>query len=256
MHIFYAYPKQGQKLEELKDLLLAEIEKVKKGEFEDWLPQATINDLQLQSMQSNEYYTSRAYNMLQTFVLNGHWVEQVKFYDELEKISKKEIMKFAQEHYADNYVVAYKRKGVEPSIVKIAKPKITPITINRKDQSDFFKTFAAEKTEKLKPVFVDFEKLLQKKEMQKGVEYDYVLNSSNDLFELYYIVDMGKLNDNKLGLAVSYLPYIGTDKYTPAQLKQEFYKLGIQFNVFTGNERSYIYISGLNKSFEAGNPVA
>jgi zinc protease len=249
-HTFFGYPKEGQKLEEVKDLLLAEIEKVKKGEFEDWLPKATINDMRLQNIRSDEYYISRAYNMLQSFTKNANWLEQVKFLDELEKISKKDIMKFAQEHYKDNYVVTYKRKGIEPNIVKIPKPKITPININRKDQSEFYNSFAAIKSERLKPEFVDFEKLLQKKELQKGIEFDYIRNSSNDLFDLYYIIDMGKVHDKKLSLAVSYLPYIGTDKYSPSQLKQEFYKLGIRFSAYTSNDRSYVYMSGLNKSFE------
>ena len=37
MHGFYGSPKQGQSLEEVKDLLLSQIEEVKKGNFEDWL---------------------------------------------------------------------------------------------------------------------------------------------------------------------------------------------------------------------------
>ena len=36
----------------------------------------------------------------------------------------------------------------------------------------------------------------------------------------------------------------------PAQLQQEFYKIGVRFNVYTGDERSYVYVSGLDKSFE------
>jgi len=35
---------------------------------------------------------------------------------------------------------------------------------------------------------IEFEKLIQKKELQQGVEFDYIRNPSNDLFELYYII--------------------------------------------------------------------
>jgi len=47
VHVFYGQPKQGQTLEQVKDLLLSQIELVKKGEFPDWLIPAIINDLKL-----------------------------------------------------------------------------------------------------------------------------------------------------------------------------------------------------------------
>ena len=47
MHGFYGSPKQGQTLEEVKDLLLAQIEDVKAGNFPDWLVDAIISDLKL-----------------------------------------------------------------------------------------------------------------------------------------------------------------------------------------------------------------
>jgi predicted Zn-dependent peptidase len=250
VHTFWGNPREGQKLETIKDLLLGEIEKVKKGEFDDWLIKAVINDLRLQSIRSQEYYQNRAYILNNEFQNQRSWIEYVKFFDELDKITKHQLMQFANENYKDNYVVVYKRKGVDKDIVKVPKPKITPININRDDQSEFFTEFSKNNPEKLKPVFVDFEKEIQQKELKPGIDLFYLPNKTNELFELYYLIDMGKAHDKKLEQAVRYLPYVGTDIYTPAQIQQEFYKLGVRFNVFTGNERSYVYISGLDKSFE------
>jgi zinc protease len=250
VHNFYGVPREGQKLETVKDLLLGEIEKVKKGEFDDWLIQAGINDLRLRSIRSQEYYQGRAYMLNDEFQNQQKREENVKLYDDLEKITKKQLVKFANDNYKDNYVVVYKRKGVDKNTVKVPKPKITPIIINRNDQSAFFTDFSRNKPEKMKPVFVDFEKEMQNKELKPGIDLYYIPNVTNELFELCYLVDMGKSNDKKLELAVRYLPFVGTDKYTPAQIQQEFYKLGVQFNVYTGDERSYVYVTGLNKSFE------
>jgi predicted Zn-dependent peptidase len=52
-------------------------------------------------------------------------------------------------------------------------------------------------------------------------------------------------------MASDYLEYLGTDKYTSEQVKEEFYKLGCTFNMSAGAERSYITISGLSKNMEA-----
>jgi zinc protease len=69
---------------------------------------------------------------------------------------------------------------------------------------------------------------------------------------LYYIVEMGKNSDKTLALAISYLPFLGTDKYSAAQLQQEFYKLGLSFDVFSNDDRSYVTLSGLEESFTEG----
>ena len=50
VHGFYGAPIEGQLLEEVKDLLLAEIENVKNGNFPDWLIEAIISDLKLEQI--------------------------------------------------------------------------------------------------------------------------------------------------------------------------------------------------------------
>src|SRR5690554_5014215 len=44
-HIFNAIPKSGQTLEEARDLIIEQIEKIKKGEFDEWMLEAVINDM-------------------------------------------------------------------------------------------------------------------------------------------------------------------------------------------------------------------
>ncbi len=250
MHKFWGNPREGQKLEDVKDLLLAQIEKVKKGEFEDWLIKAVVNDMRLSEIRVQENYRNRAFIIYDAFQNQEKWLDKVKYLDDLEKITKEQLVKFANDNYKDNYVVVYKRVGVDTNIKKVSKPKITPININRNDQSAFYTEFAKDTPEHLKPVFVDFDKELKRKELKPGIEFYYVPNVTNELFELVYLFDMGKLQNKKLALAINYLPYVGTDKYTPAQLQQEFYKLGVRFNVNSGDERCYVSISGLNKSLE------
>ena len=40
----YGVPKPGQTMEEVEGLLLEQLEHIKKGEFDDWLPRAIVND--------------------------------------------------------------------------------------------------------------------------------------------------------------------------------------------------------------------
>ncbi len=252
LHEFYGNPRQGQSLEDVKELLLAEIQKVKNSEFENWMPQAVINDLRLSEIRRQESNMARAFTLMSGFIDGTSRTDQVKFLDDLEKITKEQIVQYARDHYKDNYVVVYKKIGEKTGIRKVQKPSITSVPINREYQSNFYKDFSAITPEEIKPVFVDFEKEIARDTMPQGIDYFYMKNNTNELFSLNYIIDMGKNNDLYLPIAVNYLPYLGTDKYTPAQLRQEFFKLGVTMGVNTGNDRSYIYISGLQKSFEKG----
>ena len=67
-----------------------------------------------------------------------------------------------------------------------------------------------------------------------------------------YIVEMGKDNDKLLPIAVRYLEFLGTDKYTSEELKKEFFKLGLSFSVYAANDVAYVTLSGLELSFKKG----
>jgi len=67
-----------------------------------------------------------------------------------------------------------------------------------------------------------------------------------------YIVEMGKNSDELLPMAVTLLPYLGTDKYSAEDLQKEFFKLGLSFDVFSGDDRVYVSLSGLDESFDEG----
>ncbi len=244
-------PREGQKLEEVKDLLLAQIEKLKKGEFDETMIQAIVNDIRFEFIKSTES-NRRIGAMMNVFVQEMEWADYLAFYDKLEKVTKKQIVDFMNKNFKENYVVVYKRKGEDKNVMKVEKPKITALNINRDAHSKFYDEIAAMKVEPFKPVFVDFKKEISKQEFAKGIDLSYLKNSTNEIFYLYYIFDMGKNHNLKLSLAIDYLYYLGTEKYSPAELKRELFKAGLEFYVYSSDDKSYAYISGLDKSFEKG----
>lgn len=243
-------PKNGQTLEEVKDLLMAQIEKVKSGEFDAQTLQAIIANLKVYKINERQSNSGRAGAMLDAFTAERKWEEVVAELDEMEKITKEELVAFAQKYYTNNAVIVYKRVGEDKSIQKIEKPEITPVEVNRDDVSAFVKEMIQTPAPKIEPKFIDFNK-----EIAIGktgyAPIQYVKNSDNELFELYYVLDMGKFHDLKLPMAVNLLPYLGTDKYTADQISQEFFKLACDFNVNVGNEQVYVSLKGLNQNFEA-----
>lgn len=251
-HKLYGEPKQGQKLEEVKDLLLGEIEKIKKGEFGDWLLPAIVQNIKLQRMKDAEKNESRAYNMMGTFVHNIAWEDWVNEVNVMASITKADIVKFVNENYTNNYAVCYKRQG-EANVHKVEKPKITSVEMNKDDQSEYKKQWDQMPQPSLTPKFIDFEKDITHLKLASGnVPFDYIKNDVNKTFSLNYIFDMGTDNIRDLGLAISYLEYLGTDKYTAEALKEEFYKLGLSFSVNTSRDRVTVSLSGLEDNLEKG----
>ncbi len=251
-HRFSGTPKNGQTLDEVKDLILGEIEKLKKGEFEDWMMSAVINDLKLSQTREYENNTALASAYYNAFIHHQNWEDRVKFLDDLKKITKQELVDFANKFYQDNYVVTYKRKGEDKNVTKVENPGITPVELNRDKQSKFVTEFYEIKTSPLQPKFIDYKTAIKQTNTENGLEVSYIENPNNDLFSLNIIFDMGKDNDRKASLAAGYLDYLGTDKYSPDELKKEFYKLGINYYVSAGSDITYVGLSGLKENLDAG----
>jgi predicted Zn-dependent peptidase len=251
-HVFSANPKEGQKLEDLTKLLLSEIEKVKKGDFPDWLLPSIISNMKLAEIKTYESNGGRTNAFVNSFISNQPWKSTVNQINELSKITKQEIIDFANKYYENNYVVVYKRTGQDSTVQKVDKPEINPVETNRESQSDFLKKIINTASETIEPKFIDYNKDIQKFTVRKNVPLFYTENTESKTFTMYYILDMGSNHNKKLPIAIQYLPYLGTSKYTPEQLQQEFYKLACSFGVFNSEDQSYVYLSGLSENFEKG----
>lgn len=250
--ILYGKPRDGQTLEQVKDLLLAEVDKLKKGDFPDWLLGAIINNIRLSETKLLESNRRRAHSFVNAFVLGEPWEEYISQTERLSKFTKDEIVSYANEHFGNNYVVTYKRKGEDINVKKVEKPPITPVNVNRKSRSKFLEKITNTSAPPIKPVFVDYQKDIQRTSLKNDVSEYYVENTENKTFNIYYVLDFGTNSDKRLGLAISYLEYLGTSKYTPAQLKEEFYKIGCTFSVSSSEDRIYVSLSGLSDNFEKG----
>jgi predicted Zn-dependent peptidase len=244
-------PRDGQDLNEVAELLRGQVEMIKNGEFEDWMVEAVVNDMKLSELKQSESNWSRAGKMTDAFVYGEDWNTVVAQYDEMAKLTKEDIVAFANEWFGDNYVQVNKRTG-KNNAVKVEKPQITPVDIDRETQSDFYLAWDSIESGRIDPVFVDYDEAITKDAFDNGVEFYNIKNENNDLFSLYYILDMGTDHDQLLPLAVEYLPYLGTSDMTAEELRKELFKLGLSFDVFSSRDRSYVVLSGLNESLEEG----
>ncbi len=244
-------PRDGQSLEEVKDLLLAEVEKVKAGDFEEWMLPAIVKDFELQEQQANQYNSVRAGVMTNAFIMDLDWADVVNENEKLKKVTKKDIIAFANKYFKNNYVVVYKETG-NANNPKVEKPAITQVQLNRDTASVFANNFEKMESTRMTPVFDEYKSEIKESNLSSGVPLYYVENTTNETFSLNYILDMGSYSDKEMALAVDYLEYLGTNKYSANELQLELFKLGLTYSVYAADERVYVTLAGLDESLEEG----
>jgi predicted Zn-dependent peptidase len=250
--IVAASPKQGQTLEEVKDLLMQQIGIVKKGEFDESLIKAIVANSKLAELQGLENNNNRASTLTDEFIKSKGlaWDKNVSQLDDMAKVSKKELVDFANTFLGNNnYVVLYKRKGEDKNIVKVEKPAITPVETNPTKQSAFVKMINEKPLLPSTPLWLDFNKDFQKAKVGNA-EVFHVANKDNSLTRMYYRFSMGSWNNKVLPLALQYLQFLGTDKYTAEEISKEFYNLACNFSANAGTEESTVSVSGLQDNFD------
>ncbi|WP_428067703.1 M16 family metallopeptidase [Chryseobacterium gambrini] len=246
-----AVPKESQTLDEARDLVLEQIELVKKGEFPDWMLPAIINDFKIQRMKALETADGLATNLYDTYIKGRTWEQELNEMDQYEKLTKEEVIAFANEFFRDNYVIVYKEKGVNEKLIRVENPGITPVKINREAQSEFLQQILEEKTEDIQPEFVDYEKEIQK-DIVKGKTISFVKNKYNDIAQVHFIFPFGSDHDRDLAISTQVLQYLGTEKFSPEDLKKEFFKIGVTNDFKTTNDQLIISLNGLEENIEKG----
>ncbi|TDQ08819.1 M16 family metallopeptidase [Pedobacter metabolipauper] len=246
-----AQPKQGQTLEEAQQLLLDQIQLLKKGEFDESLIKATVANAKLSLLQAFDNNGFRVEAATTEFIQNRgvNWDKSLSAPDEMAKITKKQIVDFANQFFADNYVVGFKHKGVDKNTIKVDKPLITAVNTNAGETSGFTKTLLAGPTKPIAAKFLDY-----KKDLNFGkigiADVVTVQNKENSIFRMSYRFNMGAWNYKLQPYAAQYLTFLATDKYSAEEISKEFYNIACSYSFNVSNETATINISGLQENFD------
>ena len=241
-------PKPGQSLQELKDLLLAELNNLKEGRFSDDLLPSIVNNKKLSYQRALDNNVWRVRQHMNSFIRGKSWEQQTGQLERISHMTKQQIVDFARRFFTDGYAVVYKKQGVDTLQKKIDKPAITPIPANRDQVSKFLTDIKNAKVEPIQPQFVDYQKDLTVGTVKKGLPLLYKHNADNDLFTLVFRYDFGHEDDNRYDVACNYLDYVGTDRLTAAEVKQQFYQLACSYSIYPNADNLSITLTGLSEN--------
>ncbi|MGF1922632.1 MAG: insulinase family protein [Bacteroidia bacterium] len=246
-----AAPRQGQSLEEASKLILDQIQLLKTGMFDEGLIKAITANNKLSFLQAFDSNNNRAEFLSTEFVLNKgtKWDKNLGNIDATAKITKAQIVAFANTFFKDNYVIGFKHKGVDKTTVKVEKPTITPINPNSNLSSPFLKSILDATVKPIAPRFLDY-----KKDILFGkvgiAEVLTTKNADNSVFKMSYRFNLGANNYKLLPYASTYLTFLGTDKYSAEEISKAFYNIACSYSLNVGTEVTTINISGLQENFD------
>ena len=241
-------PKPGQSLEEVRALMLAEVDNLKKGNFSDDLLPSVINNRKLSEQRALDNNLWRVRQHMNAFINGTSWEQQAGQTERVSKITKQQIVDFANRFFTNGYATVFKTQGVDTLQKKIEKPAITPIPTNRDMVSQFVKDIQQTKVEPIQPQFVDYQRDLTVSTVKKGLPLLYKHNEENQLFTLTFRYDFGHEDDNRYDVATNYLDYVGTDKLSATDIKQQFYKLACNYSVSVNADNLTVSLSGLSEN--------
>ena len=247
-HYLYGTPKDGQSLETVEQLLLQQIDRVKKGDFEDWALQAVINDFKKRQKENYEKNDQRVELLRDTFLAFVDWNVTLNEISEMERVTKADIIRVANKYYGKDYVAGF-RIDAQHDLPSIEKPAIDPLSIDPDKGSSFMEEVDQLAYEPLQPKFLVPEKDFSVREISPGIRLIHTFNPLNDLFNLEVRMDLGFDHQPMLSTAKRMLDRAGARKMSSEDLKVEWYKLGTDFGFGVQEHFCNFFINGLDENF-------
>lgn len=246
--VLYGTPGPGQSLSSVHKLLLKQLDLIRRGEFDRRLPEGVVKYLEIERVQELE--TNGIVDAFaECFAEKLSWREYLRRLEDLRRITKEDLVAFAKENFKQGMIRIDKQEGDDPDIVKVEKPKISPVRIDYNKESPFFAEFRQDAPRPAPPVFPDYPRELRSVKLSEGVTLTGGRNPSNDLFELTFIFPEGKSASPSLPVAGDYFSYIGTDKRTPEELQKEAFFQGLDFSFQVELDRSIFSLFGRQEDF-------
>jgi predicted Zn-dependent peptidase len=239
-------PKDGQTLDQVEALLKEQIDKVKRGEFEDWILPAVLNDFKKRRKQDLEENDRRVELLRDTFLSFNDWNDTANEINKLEQVTKEDVVTVANKYFGENYVVGH-RIDAQHDLPQIEKPKIDPLEIEPGPSSAFMQEIDEMDIAAFAPKYLEANKDYETRDIRPGLTLYHATNPVNDLFVVNFRIETGSRQNAYLPYAKRLLDRSGAGDLSSEQLKIEWYKLGSEFNLSVSERFTDISLSGLDE---------
>lgn len=237
----------GQNLEDGEKLVLEQLERLKKGDFDDNMLDAIKNELYVNQKLSLESNEEKAVAILGLYS-QGKSPEYInKLPDLIKSVTKEDVLRVANQYFGDNYLAFLSKMGF-PKKAKIDKPGFEALKVNTNAKSIYAEQIEKIDASELNADFVDFKDVTSIS--QKGGELLFTENKINDIFEIKMQFGIGEHEMPILKYAAQMINYAAYDTLSVADVKKQFALLGC--NYYFSSDDNYVYanLEGMEANYE------
>ncbi len=240
----------GQSLEKAEKLVVEQIGNLKKGNFSDTLLDAIKLNYRKGVDQRFESSQGRSMMLISAFSEGREWEDYLNESAEVDKITKEDIIRVANQYFTENYLAFFSKMGF-PKKDKITKPNWAPvIPKNTEKKSEFAQQLNNIPDTKIEPRYIDFNKDLTISSIKPGIDFYYTPNPINTIFSLTIKYKIGSYSNPAYQQMSSYLNYIGTRDKSIQEFRKALQNIGATFKVWSSANYIQISIDGFDSKLE------
>ena len=235
-------------------LVMAEINKLKRGQIPTWLMQS-VKESYLQSLKTiSENPETKIDFATESYLYGIPMSEYFNMEEKVKAITVEDIKAIANKYFSGNYMTISFSEG-DPKIQLFDKAQIDPLQMPDEEYSQYYKDFVKRPVQAPTPKFTDFSDI-QSKDLFKGGKMFYVKNPKNDIFSLTLEYQVGTHTDKKLQYAASLMNYAGTmPNQSNNDLRRELSKHGASYGVGVSDNKFVINVVGNEKDLDKIMPI-
>lgn len=191
-----------------KKMIMAEIDKIKKGDIPDWLIESVKKEYDQSYKLTLESGSLKMSQLVHCFTYGEPLEEIFEENDKIQALTKEEIARVAKKYFdADCITLAYEEGKVKANT--LPKPKIKPLDPIKGAETEYSKAFKQLPEGKIEYTFNNFADV-QVSTIQPNVKLHYTPNTKNDIFSLTLIYGVGTEKLPMLEYAVELMNTAGT----------------------------------------------
>jgi len=230
--------------------ILAQIENLKQGKFDDDLLTASKVSLYKDIVLSMENSNDRLSRIIDAYMTGGNYQEIEMRDKRIMSVKRKDIIRVANKYFTKNYLSFQSKMGFKSS-PKLSKPITSPLNlINKNSTSKKALEIRNKNTEKIVPHFVDFNYDVITADIKPSLHFYYTANPLNNIFSLKIRIAYGTLTDPMTKQLAYYLNNAGTKKMTYSEFSRQLQLMGSSIYFDADNDYFTISIDGFEKNLD------
>lgn len=224
--------------------ILKAMEKIVKGEFDEWIVDAIKISLCRQYDLAMESEEDKANLLLDAFINEKDLSSVLNYKEEIMAITVDDIKRVAKEYLTENFLAVHTEKGKDGKKEKLQKPGFKPVEAPVGKQSLYAQQFKNMPIGAVAEKYMDFTEV-QTKPINERSKFFYTKNNENEVFSLTIRYGVGTREFPQLDIAASLMNNAGVmGAFSPQELKEEFSKLNVGCRFSASEDYMTISMSG------------